>query len=110
MEISFSRRCSCFCSLIRLADRTGHGIERVAQRAELVLAFDTDAIAEIAFLDELRRAIQLGNRSRDGPRENDADDQCRELQKKEADGNQDERGHLGETELADQPENAVIQL
>ena len=77
--------------------RSCHGVERSAQLGELIVACDADAVVEVAAVDVLGRAVEIGDRCGDGAAQPDRHPQGQQLddEKDEAeqkDGNAKDAG------------------
>src|SRR4029077_7353437 len=88
----------------------GHEVEGFSEDAELVAAFDADAVREIASLDELCGAIEFVDGLGDLAGEREAGDQGGSPNDEKGDEDKDEKDEVGIAQLAEGAEHAAAQL
>ena len=87
----------------------GHGVKRCLQGSQLIVGRDFDAVRQVTSIDILCGSIQLRDRSRNGPRESDADHERDQLDDPESDCHRGERDQNRGSDSAEICEDAVIQ-
>src|SRR3989475_11514444 len=92
------------------ADRAGHGIERFAERTELVIAVDPHAMSEVAGLHVLGGPIEIGNGAGNSARQDDASHQRSYFDNQEENPHHQESGDSRACKLAQRPQKAPVQL
>lgn len=98
--------------LDQLLDRSGHGVEGVGQRGELVARAHRDAPGKIGGVDALGALVQVGDRARHGARQAHADQQGEQLDHQERDGGRGQQGQrearIGEGEHIFSPDGPCV--
>ena len=91
-----------------LGDGCGHFVERFAERAELIVLVDADAMREITATDAEGGVVEIADSARDGARENDAGGERENFEHEENHAGEDEQAGKNRPDRPNGREEPVI--